>query len=295
MKKVLLLLFCIAIISCKKEEPKTIAETKPLAEDIYKDFYGNWVGDFEITQADSTVLDRDYVMSNKLNLVLLKMEENGKAIGKSIVAGNVRPLEGNFTRSNAGFSFVMSEPGDKANDGQFRFVLSLSGKAISGEWNVGDKKFPVWQRKYNLTKQNFEYDPKLMLPDDGDYIDYYSAKVDSLKYENEDGSEEMSYSDVYRSASDVITTINASTTLLKENDLKNLKKLELEIIRNTIFARHGYTFKKKAFRQFFDPVDWYVPTTDDMSGKLTAIEQKNIVLLNRFQKYAEDNYDSFGR
>lgn len=82
---------------------------------------------------------------------------------------------------------------------------------------------------------------------------------------------------------------------MTETDLKNLKKLELEIIRNTIFARHGYTFKKKAVRQFFDPVDWYVPMYDDVQDKLTTLELKNIALLNRLEKYAEDNYDTFGR
>jgi len=71
--------------------------------------------------------------------------------------------------------------------------------------------------------------------------------------------------------------------------------LDLEIIRNTIFARHGYTFKKKAVRQFFDWVNWYIPVTDDVSSKLTPIEKKNIALLQRFEKYATDNYDTFGR
>jgi hypothetical protein len=133
-----------------------------------------------------------------------------------------------------------------------------------------------------------------MLPQEREYVDWYSTKIDSTK-EVIDGEEETYYDETYRSASDIITKLNASTTLLNESDLKNLKKLELEIIRNTIFARHGYTFKKKSFRQFFDPIDWYIPVTDNVSNKLTLLEKKNILLLNRFQKYAEDNYDSFGR
>ena len=82
---------------------------------------------------------------------------------------------------------------------------------------------------------------------------------------------------------------------LQEIDVKNLKKLELEIIRNTIFARHGYTFKKKTYRQFFDPVAWYVPVSNDVSGSLSDLEKENITLLKRFEKYAIDNYDTFGR
>lgn len=291
MKRVAFIALLLIVASCKKEEKPKLAET--IAEkDMYADFYGNWVGDFEVTESDSTAHGDDYVYSNKLNLVIKKIEGD-KIYGQSIVAGNSRPLVGNLVNENGQVNFVLREPGDKKNDGRFEFII-LSDTII-GKWFVNNKKSTVWQRKFKLSKQAFKYNPKAMLPTEHEYVDWYSSRVDSMEYENEDGSKDMEYSEMYRVASNVITKLNASTTLLQENDLKNLKKLELEIIRNTIFARHGYTFKKKSFRQFFDPVDWYIPVTDDMSGKLTAIEQKNIVLLNRFQKYAEDNYDSFGR
>ncbi|MCF6132044.1 YARHG domain-containing protein [Flavobacterium wongokense] len=290
-KTIFLLVLAIAFVCCKKEEKPKLAETG-VEKDIYADFYGNWVGDFKVTASDSTAKGDDYVYSNKLNLVIKKIEGN-KIFGQSIVAGNSRPLIGDLKTKNGGVSFVLKEPGDNRNDGRFEFIV-LSDTII-GKWFVNNKKAAVWEREFKLTKQPFKYNPKLMLPEEGEYVDWYSVRIDSAEYENEDGSKDMDYSEMYRVASNVITKLNASTKLLTENDVKNLKKLELEIIRNTIFARHGYTFKKKSFRQFFDPVDWYIPITDDMSGKLTPVEQKNIVLLNRFQKYAEDNYDSFGR
>lgn len=289
MKKLLFIVCCIAFVSCKKEGNHIANDELPA--DKYSSLYGNWVGSFVVAEADSLAFETDYMRSNKINIIIKKIENN-KAYGQSIVAGNSRPLVGEFTEHNGEFRFNLKEPGDKKNDGEF--IFKIIKDTLKGKWFVADKKYPVWEREYELTRQPFRYNPKLMLPDERDYVDYFSARIDSTK-EVVDGVEETYYDDRYRSASDVITKINASTTLLKENDVKNLKKLELEIIRNTIFARHGYTFKKKAFRQFFDWVDWYVPVTDDMSGKLTAIEQKNIVLLNRFQKYAEDNYDSFGR
>jgi hypothetical protein len=145
-----------------------------------------------------------------------------------------------------------------------------------------------------LTKQKFKYNPKAMLPSELSYIDYSKSKIDTTK-EVVDGVEETYYDEMFRSASEAILHLNASTMVLKEKDLKNLKKLDLEIIRNTIFARHGYTFKKKSFRQFFDSVDWYIPLKENVYRELTPIEQRNIVLINRLQKYAEDHYDSFGR
>jgi len=293
MKKIILIIvFAVAVASCKKEKETNIVTDTVVVEDKYADFYGNWVGDFVVSEADSTVLETDYMISNKINIVIKKIEK-GKVYGQSIVAGDVRPLVGTIIDNADEFVINLKEPGDQEDDGEFEF--RIVNDTLDGIWFVAPKTLPVWERKYKLTKQPFKYNPKLMLPEHGEYVDYFSMKTDSTKYTNDDGTEDTFYEDTYRMASDIITKLNASTTLLKESDLKNLKKLELEIIRNTIFARHGYTFKKKSFRQFFDPVDWYIPVTDDMSGKLTLTEQKNIVLLNKFQKYAEDNYDSFGR
>ena len=130
-----------------------------------------------------------------------------------------------------------------------------------------------------------------MLSKDGDYTDWYGKKVTDTV----DGITETYENEFYRSASKAVYELNASTANLTEKDLKNLRKLDLQILRNTIFARHGYTFKKKNYRQFFNPVEWYVPVTNNIDGQLTDIEKKNIKLLERFEKYAEDNYDTFGR
>jgi hypothetical protein len=289
---VLIVVLAIVVTSCKKEEKAIVATDTVVVKDKYADLYGNWVGDFVVSEADSTVLETEYMASNKINIVIKKIE-NGNVYGQSIVAGNLRQLVGTIVDNADEFVINLNEPGERKDDGEFEFTIQ--NDTLDGIWYVNNRKFPVWERKYKLTKQPFKYNPKLMLPEKDNYIDYFSMKSDSTKYANDDGTEETYYEDTYRMASGIIAKLNASTTLLKESDVKNLKRLELEIIRNTIFARHGYTFKKKSFRQFFDPVDWYIPVTDNMSGKLTLTEQQNIILLNRFQKYAEDNYDSFGR
>lgn len=87
----------------------------------------------------------------------------------------------------------------------------------------------------------------------------------------------------------------ASQRLLKPVDVENLVKSELEFMRNEIFARHGYCFKKKHLRQQFENEDWYVPNTVDIKGYLTDIEKKNIALIKRYEKYAEEYSDEYGR
>lgn len=94
---------------------------------------------------------------------------------------------------------------------------------------------------------------------------------------------------------DVGTYPEASQRLLKVKDVENMYKEDLMFMRNEIFARHGYCFKKKDLRQQFEMQDWYVPNTVDIKGFLTDIEKKNIELIKRYEKYAEEYGDEYGR
>ncbi len=94
---------------------------------------------------------------------------------------------------------------------------------------------------------------------------------------------------------DVGSYPQASMRLLKAKDVENEMKEDLEFMRNEIFARHGYCFKKKHLRQQFENEDWYVPNTVDIKGFLTDIEKKNIELIKRYEKYAEEYGDEYGR
>lgn len=67
------------------------------------------------------------------------------------------------------------------------------------------------------------------------------------------------------------------------------------MLRNLVFARHGYTFKNKPLRYFFDMQEWYIPVKSDVKNELTSIEKKNIALLLRYEQNATEYYDVFGR
>ena len=74
-----------------------------------------------------------------------------------------------------------------------------------------------------------------------------------------------------------------------------MKKGDLKIIRNTIYARHGYSFKNMPLRVFFDAQSWYIPMQIDIKSNLTRVEKENIKLLLRYEKNAVEYYDYFGR
>ena len=297
MKKSIVVIALLSLLACNETPPppeKSIVEKEVIKDDTsflqYTDYFGSWVGDF--IAEEYTDGNGDGSHSNKINLVVKRIEADS-VFGQSIVAGNSRDFKGVVRKKDSQFVFTVNEPGDQKYDGVFEF--SIANDTLKGNWTSFRKDLPVVKRRFALVKSVFVYSPSLMLPDDMDYIDYVSGKTQNMIEENEEGETDTFMVDVFRAASEKIFELNASVQELKEADLKNLKKIDLEIIRNTIYARHGYTFKKRTYRQFFDYVDWYIPVSTDVTASLTELEKKNIALLNRFEKYAEDHYDSFGR
>ncbi len=135
-----------------------------------------------------------------------------------------------------------------------------------------------------------------MLDKDSNLVDWSNPKDFVEKYtDDETGKTESYTTSKNRVASEAIFKLNASKQKLTEKDLKNLRKLDLEIIKNSVFARHGYSFKKETYRNFFEQTDWYIPVSNNVDNELSPLEKENVALLNRFTQYAEDKYDSFGR
>ena len=76
----------------------------------------------------------------------------------------------------------------------------------------------------------------------------------------------------------------ASTRLLTTADVNHLPLAELRIMRNEIYARHGFIFKKKETKNYFANQKWYVPRYDNVENVLTDIEKKNIQLIKQYEK-----------
>ncbi|KQB39213.1 YARHG domain-containing protein [Flavobacterium aquidurense] len=296
MKKLFCLLLSIFLFSCNSKEKKTIKDkAENLPKEIRTDLYGSYVGDFTVLERDTTRPEKENHV-NKINIIIKKITET-EVTGQSVVAGNSRALSGQMNVDGNTIHFILKEPGNDKNDGVFDFEIK-NDSILVGTWTANNTKKEVTKRKLELTKKEFKYDPNVMLPEEGLYVDYVNPKEEEVTEESDDPEikDTATYMEtVYREASESIFKINSSTQKLKESDVKNLKKIDLEILRNTIFARHGLTFKTKTVRQFFDDVEWYIPVSDNVNSELTSVEKENVVLLKRFEKYAEDNYDSFGR
>jgi len=199
---------------------------------------GSYVGQFEAEEINDS---RTASYSNRITIVVEVIAEE-TASGRSIVAGNIRPWTGTARElsDGRGWRITAAEPGDDRYDGVFEFTLSADGQTLSGDWRANDDKLAVSRRGYVLERRSFAYDPSLQLT-----TDYFGEPL----Y----GTEKMVLEDEYEFPvgevlTDKIGEVNASARELTAADVENLYAGDLEVIRNAIYARHGYSFKNRKMR-----------------------------------------------
>ncbi len=297
---------CFLLLACseptKNEEKKK--ETKIEADNIEgnevnrfasnpadEKYLGAWVGFFQMdvvameeNKEEVVEVANVYPTENKINLSIDSLWED-RVVGHSVVAGNERPFAGTVKRADGVLNFVCKEPGDNKYDGEFAF--SISNDTLVGKW-AKFKKEGTTRRMYSLIKVVYNYNKELMLDIDNQFVNWE-------KYKTGFDKEYEQFWTQYEATTDAIFKINASNHLLTKEEVENLVKSDISIIRNTVYARHGYSFKKKAYRVFFDSQSWYIPVYADIKKDITDLEKKNIELLMKYEKNAEEFYDSFGR
>ena len=73
---------------------------------------------------------------------------------------------------------------------------------------------------------------------------------------------------------------------LNESDLSDFDSDELRVLRNTVYARHGYIFKSKDLQDYFAAFSWYTPVIDDgaaVFNLFSEIEKYNIEFIKRHE------------
>jgi hypothetical protein len=74
------------------------------------------------------------------------------------------------------------------------------------------------------------------------------------------------------------------------DDLDYKEKNVLMLIRNAIYARHGYIFQSKDLRDFFSQFEWYKATRNNVNSLLNEIDIHNISLIVAVEKnYPHDD------
>jgi YARHG domain len=235
--------------------------------------------------------------------------KNNAGDEKATTKGNdVTPLVENNSTPSESVALTLEKllgsfVGDFGTNKITLLITKVAGDSVTGRSIVGGNDRPFFGR---FQKEGTSYAFNAKEPgdhkDDGEFnfkIDEKDPNIVVGSWKpNAKGKEEKAYQlqrKLFEYKPDAGNFPEASQRLLKAKDVENMMKEDLEFMRNEIFARHGYCFNKKALRQQFEMQDWYVPNTVNIKGFLTDIEKKNIDLIKRYEKYAEEYGDEYGR
>ncbi|MGB1051945.1 MAG: YARHG domain-containing protein [Chitinophagales bacterium] len=182
---------------------------------------------------------------NMIN-VTIEHAEKGQLSGRSVCAGNHRPLDGTYKYLGDNvYEIVLDEPGDDKYDGQFEAEIDLNSNRMKGSWTPY-KSSATKSATYNNKKVTYRYNPNVGQWPEG-----------SNRILNKDVLWEQWLDGIY-------------------------DKEDFILMSNEIFARRGYSFGVRWIRNHFEKQAWYLPIDDDVYSDLNATERKNVKTLNDF-------------
>lgn len=75
----------------------------------------------------------------------------------------------------------------------------------------------------------------------------------------------------------------SDSVLITEEELEKLDDKTVELIKNEIYARHGYIFTNRALKKYFESFNWYEPSEEYSPNLLNPTEKANLKTIKKFQ------------
>jgi len=179
------------------------------------------------------------------------------------------------------------------------FILFFSGDCI-----VGQIKNGYWEENTGIWKSNYKTLTNIKIDKQGKFTsDQHTGQFIRYKTENGDFIKGLRIDNPWTSwiadskfEIGTITKIEfenifygkfikASFRKLENSELTKMNSENLKIMRNEIFARYGFTFKKGGeMDKYFRSQNWYRPEHKEVNNFLTEIENYNIELIRKIEK-----------
>ena len=66
---------------------------------------------------------------------------------------------------------------------------------------------------------------------------------------------------------------------LSVDQLKDLSRRDLRLLRNTVYARRGRPFRSDLLRAYFEATEWYQVDPWSSEARLNAVDNRNIKVI----------------
>jgi len=164
------------------------------------------------------------------------------------------------------------------------------GQIKSGSWSDDGKSW-IWTYK-NLTNIRIENNKFYSDQTNGEFVIYDNGqeKIKGLKiYNSWSGLTENGEYEIGTKSYPIDDYYNGkypqtSKRLLSKDELIEMTKHDLKIMRNEIFARYGYQFQAGGeMDNYFKKQNWYSGQHDNVNDFLTELEKENIKLIQQIE------------
>jgi hypothetical protein len=154
------------------------------------------------------------------------------------------------------------------NDGSYTSFFKIKGQSVSIKLNLKEKSVlrVDLTSSQNSPSSQILFNCKTILDQD----EFFKLEE---KYRTGIGNE-ASINGLYQQASQV---------LLSPSDLTSFSRYDLKIMRNEIYARHGYIFETPEMKSYFSQQSWYKGQYNDVTSMLSNIEKQNIELIKKYE------------
>lgn len=160
---------------------------------------------------------------------------------------------------------------------RYYFFFLATAFLINACSSNDDSKIKELEAKLNEQQEQLAQEKEQLLKDE---LEQKERELEELKSQNQKASNSTQPNFYARGKG---TYPQASERRLSYEDIEGLSAWDLKIMRNEIFARHGYIFKTSDMIDYFRYETWYRPMYSDVSARLSAIERANVNYIKSFE------------
>lgn len=174
----------------------------------------------------------------------------------------------------------------------FFFYLNISAGLVASYFLVRDsfnERKPPAEAEGEFSRRNLYIMASLLVIGTTTVLlqRYFDSKksFESISASNSPGNQNIVVADTVRMVDTARGVYpQASIRFLTSADLSNQNKHDLKIMRNEIFARHGYIFRTPEMKSYFAAQRWYKPLYNNVDSQLSSIEKANVELIKSYEK-----------
>lgn len=261
-------------------------------------------GDWEVLDTNESFYEtiRKYNLVNNNKVLLVELSKNRKVViinGYSYASapGKLTVIDISVNKPKVLFfdNFLIQGIKDLNNDGikeliGYEYLSMYNGDEEYGGYedynSIGETYRPYFVLKFQnesfiidtLLSESYNYE---------NYVGYFGLEFDKddryLVIVPHPVNKDIIESEPYFYFEDYRKYPFTSLRFLNDSDLTKYSKDELRIMRNEIFAFHGYIFDSEDLREHFESLDWYKPKDKNIAPRLNKYEKHNIQLIKELE------------